>query len=537
MSDIHLNNTVSYETEVRGNRQSVYFLFIIALFIVVIAWVNYVNLSTAKATERAKEVGIRKVIGSSRSQLIRQFLLESVLINLIAVTIAALIAYALLPFFSSLVGKQIPFTFWQDKRFAWLSLSLLLVGTAASAFYPAVVLSSFQPVRVLKGVITNMRGGVSLRKSLVVLQFTASAVLIIGTLIVYRQLQFMRHQDLGVNVAQTLVIRAPEIRNSTYAMDKFTFKTEVMRHPGVQSATFSNAIPGEEITDTAGNIHRKGTKDKAGNYSLVWIDYDFIPAYQMEIVAGRNFSEQLGSDKQAVLLNETAARTLGFRNAQAAINQVIIVYEEEKTVVGVVKDYYQRSLRNRHEPIVFIGDLSRSVYFSLKINPANTVETIAAAKAICEARFTGNLFEYFFLDAYFAQQYQADQQFGKTFTFFAGLAIFVACLGLFGLASFTSAQRTKEIGIRKVLGASVPDILLLLSKEFIRLVGIAFIIAVPLAWYMMDYWLQNYAFRTDLAWWIFALPGVLIIIIALLIVSYQAIRTALANPVRSLKSE
>lgn len=537
LSDIQLNNTVSYEIEVRGNRHSVYFLSLIALFIVVIAWVNYVNLSTAKAAERAKEVSIRKVVGSTQPQLIGQFLLESVLINLIAATVAIFLAYITLPFFHKLVGKSIPFTFWDNKQFLLYMVAMLLAGMLASAFYPAFVLSSFKPVQILKGRASGGNRGIWLRKSLVVVQFAASVALIIGTLVVYRQLQFMRGQDLGVNVDQTLVIRAPQVRDSTYATSKFTFKTELLRHPAVRSATFSNCIPGEEITDTAGNVHRKGEKDKEGNYSLVWIDYDFIPAYEMKMVAGRNFSEQFSTDKQAVILNETAARTLGFSSPNEAVNETILVRDEEKKVVGVVKDYHQRSLRNSHEPIVFIGDLSRSVYFSLKVSPANVSTTIAAVKVDYDAKFAGNPFEYFFLDEYFNRQYQADQQFGQAFAFFAGLAIFVACLGLFGLASFTTIQRTKEIGVRKVLGASVPDILLLLSRDFLQLVLISFVIAVPLSWYTMHQWLQNYAFRTALQWWLFVLPGSLILLIALLTVSYQSIKTALINPVKSLRNE
>jgi putative ABC transport system permease protein len=270
---------------------------------------------------------------------------------------------------------------------------------------------------------------------------------------------------------------------------------------------------------------------------LSWIDYDFIPAYEMEIVAGRNFSEQFQTDKQAVILTETAAKALGFSSPQEAINGIILVRKQEKTVVGVVKDYHQRSLRNGHEPIVFIGDLSSASYFSLKVGAVNLPETIEAVKADYENRFPGNPFEYFFLDEYFNRQYQADQQFGQTFGFFAGLAIFVACLGLFGLASFATSQRIKEIGVRKVLGASVPDILLLLSKDFILLVLLAFALAVPVAWYSMHQWLQNYAFQTDLKWWIFVLPGVLIMLIAWLTVSYQSLKAALMNPVKSLRNE
>ncbi|QHT70439.1 FtsX-like permease family protein [Rhodocytophaga rosea] len=536
LQDIHLNDTISYEVEKIGNRQAIYFLAIIALFIVVIAWVNYINLSTAKATERAREVGIRKVIGSTRKQLIGQFLLESVLMNLIASVSAVFLAYLASPFFHTLLGKDIPFSFWQNIPFVLTMAGMLVTGMFVSAFYPAFVLSSFKPIRVLKGNIITGNQGIWLRKSLVVFQFAASVTLIIGTLVVYQQLQFMRQQDLGLNVDQTLVLRAPQIRDSTFRTGKFTFKTELLRNPSIRSATFSNYVPGEEITDT-GNVRRKGEKDKEGNYSFFWVDYDYIPAYDMEIVAGRNFSSAFATDKQAVILNKTAVQTIGFSTAQEAINQIIIVRNEEKTIVGVVKDYHQRSLRNRHEPIVFIGDLSRSLYFSLKVSPTNLSQTIDAIQETFETRFPGNPFEYFFLDEYFNRQYQTDQQFGQTFAFFASLAIFIACLGLFGLASFTTTQRTKEIGVRKVLGASVPDILLLLSKDFLRLILIACVIAIPVAWVVMHQWLESYAFRINLQWWLFALPGILIIGIAIVTVSFQSMRAALADPVKSLRNE
>jgi len=536
LSDVHLNNTITYEVEATGNRQAIYFLAIIALFIVVIAWVNYINLSTAKATERAKEVGIRKVVGSTRKQLIGQFLLESVIMNLIAAMIAILLAYLTLPLFQQLLGKEIPFTLWQHTPFILVMGGMLVTGMVVSAFYPAFVLSSFKPVRVLKGSFSQGNQGIWLRKSLVVFQFAASVALIIGTLVVYEQLQFMRQQDLGLNVDQTLVLRAPQIRDSTFSTGKFTFKTELLRNPSIRSASFSNYIPGEEITDT-GNVRRKGEKAKEGNYSFFWVDYDYIPAYEMEIVAGRNFSSAFATDKQSVILNETAARTIGFNTPQDAINQVIMMRNEEKTIVGVVKDYHQRSLRNRHEPIVFIGDLSRSLYFSLKVSPANVSQTLEAVQETFKTRFPGNPFEYFFLDEYFNRQYQAEGQFGQTFAFFASLAIFIACLGLFGLASFTTTQRTREIGVRKVLGASVPDILLLLSKDFLRLVLIACVIAIPAAWVVMQQWLENYAFRMNLAWWLFVLPGILITGIALFTVSFQSIKAALANPVKSLRNE
>jgi putative ABC transport system permease protein len=535
LSDIHLNSSIAYEVDVRGDRKSVYSLAIIAAFILLIAWVNYVNLSTAKATERAKEVGVRKVTGASRSQLIRQFLLESIFLNVLAALLAGLITAIFLPFFGQLVGKTVPFALLDDLPSTLGMLAALGTGTLLSAFYPAFVLSAFKPIFALKGSSSGTRQGAFLRKSLVVFQFAASIALIAGTLVVYQQLEFMRKQEVGMNLAQTLVIRAPNVRDSTYAENKEVFKTELLRNAAVRSATISSDIPGEKIINATGDVWREGAKIRStGTYALNFVDKDFVPSFQLDLVAGRNFS---ATDKQAVLLNEAAIQLLGFKSAQEAIQQKITLRDDEKTIIGVVKNFHQESLRNRFEPTILVGSKARSSYFSLKVNPENLAETIAATKATYDRYFPGNPFEYFFLDEFFSRQYQADQQFGRVFGVFTALAIGVAALGLFGLASFMATQRTKEIGIRKVLGATVTNIVGLLSRDFLKLVLIAFLLAIPVAWYTMNQWLQNYAFRIQIGWWVFVLAGIFALFIALLTISYQALNAALANPVKSLRTE
>ncbi|MBC7923514.1 MAG: ABC transporter permease, partial [Ferruginibacter sp.] len=391
LSDIHLDSSIAYEVEVRGDRKSVYFLAIVAAFILLIAWVNYVNLSTAKATERAKEVGVRKVTGASRSQLIRQFLLESVFLNALAVLLAGLVTAAFLPFFGQLVGKKLPFSLLEDLPFTLGMLAALGTGTLLSAFYPAFVLSSFRPIFALKGMSAGTRQGVFLRKSLVVFQFAASIALIVGTLVVHQQLRFMRKQDTGMNLAQTLVVRAPKVRDSTYAENKKVFKNELLRNAAVGSATMSSCVPGEKIVDATGDVWITGTQTRStGTYSLNYVDQDFLPSFQLGLVTGRNFS---ATDQQAVLLNEAAVRLLGFRTAREALQQKITVRGDEKTIIGVVKNFHQESLQNRFEPIVLLESGDRFSYCSLKVNPVNLAETLAATKAAYEAHFPGNPFE------------------------------------------------------------------------------------------------------------------------------------------------
>ncbi len=539
LPDIHLTSHYMFEAEANGDGKTVYFLLIIASFIIVIAWINYINLATARSIQRAKEVGVRKVLGSHRHQLIVQFLLESLLINALAVLLAFAIILICIPFFHLLTGKELHFSLIGDPVF-WLILTgLFLIGSFLSGLYPAFVLSSFRPIVVLKGKLAKTGHGALLRQSLVVLQFAASVILIAGTFAVYRQLHYMQDQDLGVRINQTLVLKGPNVLDSTYHNKLTAFKTEVLRLPGVKQVAVSTEVPGSKVNWNAGGIKRISDDDtKTNQYRIIGIDHDFLDAFGLKLLKGRNFYPGQ-VDSQSVLFNEAALEKIGFPKPEAALNQRIDFWGKQYTIVGVVANHHQESLQQDYDAHIFRYIPDANSYYSLKLtgDPGNWPSLIASVQKEWKQFFPGNPFDYFFLDEHFAKQYEADQQFGQTFGVFAGLAIFVSCLGLLGLAAFVVNQRTKEIGIRKIVGANLSNILVLLTKDFIRPVLISFVIAVPVTWYLMHRWLENYAFRISITAWMFIVPGLLILLIALLTISTQTLRAASANPSKSLRTE
>jgi putative ABC transport system permease protein len=539
LPDIHLTSHYMFEAEVNGDGKAVYFLLIIAIFIIVIAWINYINLATARSIDRAKEVGVRKVLGSLRRQLIGQFLFESLLINAVAVVLAFGLITACLPLFNSITGKGLQFSLLKDPGF-WLMLSALFVsGTFLSGLYPAFVLSSFKPIAVLKGKLSKTGHGAFLRQSLVIIQFAASVILMVGTFAVYRQLHFMQHQDLGVQISQTLVLKGPHVLDSTYDNKLTAFKTEALRLSGVRQLTVSTEVPGSKVNWNAGGIRLVGSDITTANqYRIIGIDYDFLDTYGLKLLNGRNFSRSL-ADSQAVLFNEAAVTKLGFSKLEDVLNKRIEFWGKQYTIIGVVSNHHQESLRQSYDAHVFRFIPDANSYYSLKLagNPNNWPATINSVKQQWKSFFPGNPFDYFFLDDHFAEQYKADRQFGQTFGLFAGLAIFVSCLGLLGLAAFVTNQRTKEIGIRKIIGADLPGILLLLTKDFIRPVLISFLIATPLTYYLLQKWLDNFAFKIAITPWMFILPVLLILVIALLTISTQTLKAASANPAKSLRTE
>jgi putative ABC transport system permease protein len=539
LSTIHLYSHYIGEPGVNGDGNTVYLLLGIAFFIVIIAWVNYINLATARAINRAREVGIRKAIGSQRKQLVAQFLTESALLNAFALMLGLLIVLISIPGFNALSGQQLSFSLFARPDF-WLSLGgLFIVGVFFSGLYPALVLSGFRPIEVLKGKMTATAGGSLLRKSLVVFQFAASLFLLIGTLAVYTQIQYMRKQSLGLNINQTLVVYPPIVGvDSTYMQKLTAFKQELARESNINYVTVSTSIPGEPVGWNAGGIKLVGADESTQQqYRVIGVDYDYLKMYGLKIIAGRAFSKEFGDDVHSVIYNRKAAELLGFTNPADAVGKKIDFWGEQYTISGVVENFHQQSLREAFEPLILrlIPDVSG--YLSVKTTTAQSSAAIAAVKKQWNRFFPGNTFDYFFLDDHFDQQYKADQRFGQTFGLFTTLAILVACMGLFGLASFTTLQRTKEIGIRKVLGASVTGILKLLYKEFAMLIVVAFLVAAPIAWVAISKWLQGYAFRTSIHWTYFAWPFVVIIIIALVTVSFQSVRAAVANPVKSLRTE
>lgn len=541
IKDIHLYSHLMMETETNGQGNTVYLLMGIALFIIAIAWINYINLATARAINRAVEVGVRKAIGSLRSQLVAQFMIESAMLNGMAVITALFLVVFSIPLFNSITGQQLSFSLLYDRLF-WTVLGVLfVVGSFLSGLYPAFVLSRFKPVVVLKGKAISSRQGSTLRRSLVVVQFAASLFLLVGMLTVFKQIRFMRSQQLGIDIAQTLVIKPPIVyTDSTLMRQQQAFKEQLMHETAVHSVTVSSIVPGEASIINAGGIRLIEQPENQGRqFRAIFVDYDYVPAYHLKLIAGRNFDRDFGMDgaKGAVVFNRTGVRRLGFDRPEAAVGKLVFFWGDTLRVAGVVEDFHQQSLHDAYEPLILRLRADVRGYTSVAISPDNIAATISTVQRNWNTFFPSNPFEYFFLDEHFDEQYKADQRFGKVFGVFTTLAILVACLGLFGLASFTIVQRTKEISIRKILGASVSEIVRLLYREFAVLIVIAFAVATPVAWFSVTQWLKGYAFRTTLHWWLFAIPFVLVLLIAFLTVSFQSIRAALVNPAHSLRSE
>jgi putative ABC transport system permease protein len=538
LTAIHLYSNYNQEAEVNGNGQAVSFLFLIAFLIIAIAWVNYINLATARSLERAREVGIRKVAGAIRRNLVLQFMVESFLLNFVALILAAVIVFLLTPWFSQLSGRTRSADFFTASKYWVLFAAVFVGGGILSGLYPAFVLSGFKPVSVLKGLFKNSVGGYVLRKGLIIGQFAASVVLIAGTIIVFQQVDYMRKQSLGVNINQTLVLDgAGSIPDSAYQNIYQPFKTALLQIPGVQNVSSSTSVMGKEVYWT--NSSKRLATDAKGSVTLynLGVDYDFVPSFGMQIKAGRNFSKEFQSGKKGVMLNESAAKLLGFDDFSKAINEKFFSAGDTVTLLAIVSDYHHQGLQKPIDPMIFrLVPNARDAY-SIKMKTGDVQGTITAVQKAWNKFFPSDPFNYYFLDELFDQQYRADQRFGKIFGLFAFLAIIIACFGLLGLSAYNVLQRTKEIGIRKVLGASIQNVLYILSKDFIMLVLIAFVIAVPVTWWIMHNWLQDFAYRINIQLWVFVVAGLLAILIALLTISVQALKAAISNPVKSLRTE
>jgi putative ABC transport system permease protein len=538
VESIHLYSNLMFELQPNGDGNSVYLLLGIAIFVIIIAWINYINLATAKGIGRAKEVGVRKTLGSAKKQLIVQFMLEAGLLNLLSLILAFILIAIFLPIFGNVSGLHISFSLFLNVGFWIAVIGIFLIGSFFSGFYPAIVLSSFKPVEVMKGKLSASPRGIILRKGMVVFQFAASIFLLIGSLTVYRQIQYMQKQSLGVNINQTLVIKPPIAKIDSFYRNLKSFKADVLTNSAIKGMTVSTTVPGEAVPWNAGGIKPHGADDSQGKqYRVIGGDYDYLKFYDIKLLAGRKFSSEFGTDTSAVVFNSKAIDQMGFSKPEQAIGKQIDFWGKTYTIVGVVDNFHQQSLRDGYDALIFrcIPDLRSN--FSVKISTANIQQTIALLKNYWKVYFPNDQFDYFFLDQHFNKQYQADQRFGQVFGIFTFIAILVACLGLFGLVSYTIVQRTKEIGIRKVLGASVSSILQLLYKDFAMLVVVAFIISAPLAWYAINKWLQTYAFRLSINWVLFIIPFIVVFIIAFATVSLLTVKAALMNQVRSLKTE
>lgn len=533
LKKIHLYSDLSNEAEASGNIQYIYIFIITAVIILLIACVNFMNLSTARSAGRAKEVGLRKVMGSPRSNLIIQFLAESVITSCCAMLIAIMLAVLLIPYLNDLSGKSLNFT---RASLTWtiplLLLIVVVVGLMAGS-YPAFFLSSFEPVKVLKGKLSSGFKGSWLRNSLVIFQFATAILLIVGTLVIYNQLSYIHNKQLGYNRQQVIVI---ENTQSLWVHAK-GFKEDVLKIRGVTAGTMTASLPTSINMST--NIFSKDAARSPGQVMGLtewYVDADYIPTLGMQMASGRNFSPDMPTDTAgSLIINETAARLLGYTDIS---DKHLYSGNQRRKIIGIVKDFNAGSLRSRIPPAVFtLGEFRANMAF--RINTDNIQQIIKRIGELYHARpqMQGQPFQYSFLDDNFNRLYQAEERTGKLFISFAILAILIASLGVLGLITYAAEQRTKEIGIRKVLGASVSGIVVMLSANFLKLIALAALIAVPLAWLLMNRWLQNYAYRINIDWTLFAGAIILMAIITMLTVSFKAIKAALVNPIKSLRSE
>lgn len=510
----------------------VYIFLTIAIAILVIACINFINLSTAKSNTRAKEIGMRKVVGADRTNIIRQFLGESLLLSFLSLIAAIALVYLLMPAFNRLAEKQLTLDFTGNLTTALGLIGIALFTGLISGIYPAFMLSRFKPVSVLrKGKLQSGSGAYILRKILVVSQFTATIILIVGTIVLYQQLNYIRNKDIGLDREHVVSI---SMNNELWKKYK-SFKNEIRQNPNVINVTAARRIP-----TNIGHINPVYWEGKGPDQYVTMtdasIDYDYFETLGMQIIQGRSFSEAFPTDNKNYILNEEALKMTGL---EAPIGKMFSVWDDEGQIIGIVKNFHASSLHTEIGPVVFTLSQrhGRHSYIFVKVKPDDLSGTLAYLEQKTKEFAPNNLFEYSFLDEEFNQQYGDDMRRGEIYKYFTFLAIFVSCLGLFGMASFTAEQRTKEIGIRKVLGASIPNVFAMVSKEFLILLFIANGIAWPAAYYLMDRMLNNYAYRTNIALWIFIVSGIAVILIALLSVGIKILKAALSNPVNSLRYE
>lgn len=553
VKDIHLKSDHSHELELNANEKSLSFLRIIAVFVILIALMNFINLSTAKSTERAMEVGLKKVVGIKQSALIGQFLFESMIINFIAVIIAIAFVSMLMNPFNQLVGLQIlSLDIWLQFEI-WIQLFLLIfLGGILAGAYPAFVLSSFKPIQVLKGRFHQSGKGALTRKALVVAQFSISVALITGTYIIYNQFSFMQNQDLGFDSEHNLIVHSPMVVDSTIVNKMETFKNELLNNPKINNISSTNDVPGEKISfyNLTRQAHVK--KEQAVVCNQLKIDHNFLDTYQIKLLAGRNFRYEDKSSYDfgdpdtpkkpgTVLLNEAASKILGFDSPEAALQKKIIFglgsIDHTAEVIGVLDNYHQQSLQNDVSPMIYLYQNNISTYLTINMNTSNVQQSLNDIENKFEAFFPMDPFNYFFLDDHFNLQYQSDRRFGNIFLLFAGLAIFIAILGLFGLGSYLAIKKTKELCIRKVLGANTLQVMILIPKSLLMLVGLSGIIAIPITYFMASEWLSDYAFRIILNPWMFALPLSLVVLVAALSVIPESLKVSLFNPANYLRNE
>jgi putative ABC transport system permease protein len=533
LTGIHLGGNLLFELETNSDMRYIYLFSAIAFFIMLIACLNYVNLSVARSTKRAVEVGMRKVVGANKAQLVRQFLVESIAFSILAFLISFLLVDLVLSAFGSLIERNLTLSLSQDLDMVLVFLGLAVFIGFLSGSYPAFYISSFHPIQVIKGTLKiGSKSSAVFRNSLVVVQFAVSIILIVCTFVIHNQLNYIRNRNLGFDREQIVTV---------YTMDRNlksnpeSLKKELLKNPGILGASASLDLPITVRRTSNVEWDEQGERRKSGLY-FTFVDYDYFKVYDMEVVKGRSFSEDFPTDKeQAVVINETAARNLGW---EEPVGRRIYSQGREFTVIGMIKDFHFQSLYRRIDPLVFLFYEGRGIdYFSIKVNPSNIPSTIDFIEEKCR-RFSPEFpFQYAFLDERVDGIYKAEQRLGRSFNIFTFIALSIACLGLIGLASFISEQKRKEIGIRKVLGADIRSIIGLLAREYVKCVAVAVVIAWPIGYFVMSRWLQNFAYRISIGIEVFILSGLLAFVFALLTVSYQSIKAAVANPADSLRYE
>ncbi len=545
LTDVYLHSNFHDEAEVNGNNQSVFYLTIIAAFILVLAWVNYINLSTSWAIERAKEVGVRKVNGAVKGQLIIQFLLESSFINLISIILSLTLMQVLLPGFNQLVGKEMTFILFSQPSIILGAILIFTLGILAAGIYPSIVLASYQPIVVLRGKFSGSGKGARLRKALVISQFAISVALIASTLTIYKQLNYMQQEDLGVQIDQTLVLDVEYMANAD--IDLSTVKTLFLRIsqiPEVTNISSSHFVPGDQVWGWGGYIRQANTpRDQAGSYHRYYVDHNYFENYGIKLKAGRFFSREFASDSTKVILTENARKKLGFASAEKAVGSSIYYplngqeNQETAEIIGVTEDFHQKSLKNDYQPLIFELLRMPGRYVSMKVSSNDMTSSVSKVESAFNDIFPNEPFNYFFADDFYNEAYKTDVRFGYIFGSFSVLAIIIACLGLFGLTSYTIFRRSPEVGIRKALGASVSSILILLSVDFFKAVLISCLISLPIIHLVLDKWLDNYPFQLQIGLWFYAAPVGIILLITFVTVIFQTLNAAYINPAVSLKDE
>ena len=544
MRDIHLHSHRTSEIAANGDPKAVLATAALGAIIMLIAWINFINLTLARSLERAKEVAIRKVVGASRRDLIVQHLIEYGLVN-VAATILAVAAIALLqPYVWQLLERQPDFgALFMEPGFVATGLAVVVAGILAAGFYPALIQSSYAPVLLFKPRHKLRATWLDPRRLLVVGQFTASIVLFIGVITIYRQIEFMRRQALGFHLEQTLITYSPmsDIGSSKRLTSLETFRARVLAVPGVEAMATASFIPGREILSQRQDVRKASDPPNTKrNYDYLNVDHAFVPTFKLALRAGRNFSDKIEAEAASVLINESAMQQLGYSDPAAAVDAFIWIGDKQFKIVGVLQNYHQETLKKQIRPIVYFCGykwMFEVGYYALRLSTRDLRATVQALRQAWEQTYPVDPFEYQFLDDAFDRQYREDRRFGTLFALFTGLAVVVACLGLQGLATYAIQKRTKEIGIRKVNGASPTQIVLLLVRDFASLVGLAFVIACPVAYLLMEDWLHTFAYRTELSWATFAMAGMLALAIAIGATLFQAYRAATQNPVAALRYE